>query len=167
MHGKKLIALASALVLVWIWRSVSSVPYVVTDNPNVVMLLEYLCMLGSGFAIWYGYYVYSKTSSILKPKDDLEEKRRFFVDAKRFQNRLVYIACAVDLCAFALTFKDQCAFVCVIALIFCVMGFPSENRFENDFLEPEYDDEEFGSGSEDGSGSGLAGGPDGAAGSGC
>ena len=142
VHWTWLIALTLALIIVWIVRNVLHAN-VLIDNPYVVMTMEYICMFGTGFAIWYGYHTYNNTARILKPKDNLEEKQQHFVAAKRFQNKLIYIAYIVDIIALALTFKEQCAYVSVITAIFCAIGFPTLERFENDFIEPEYDDEQF------------------------
>ena len=142
IHWTWLIALTFSLVIVWILCNVLKGNALI-DNPYVVMTLEYVCMFGTGFAIWYGYHTYKKTSELLKPKDNLEEKQLHFINAKRFQNKLIYIAYIVDILALALTFKEQCAFVSVITAIFCSIGFPTLDRFENDFIEPEYDDEQF------------------------
>jgi uncharacterized integral membrane protein len=141
-HWTWLIALALSLVMVWIVRNVNHFNALI-DNPYAVMTLEYLCMFGTGFAIWYGSHTYTKTARILKPKDNLDEKQHHFIAAKRFQNKLIYIALIVNIIALALTFKEQCAFVSVIAVIFCAIGLPTLDRFENDFIEPKYDDEQF------------------------
>lgn len=141
-HWKWLVLLALALIIVWIARNVSHGNALI-DNPYVVMTLEYICMIGTGFAIWYGYHTYTKTAQLLKPKNDMDEKQEYFVNAKRFQNKLIYIAFVVNILALAVTFKEQCAFTGVITAIFCAIGFPSIDRFENDFIEPIYDDEQF------------------------
>ncbi|MCR5455180.1 MAG: hypothetical protein K6F33_09365 [Bacteroidales bacterium] len=141
-HWIWLIAISAALIVVWFVRNINPSNALI-DNPYIVMALEYVCMLGSGFAIWYGYHTYTKTARILKPKDDLDEKQQYFINTKRFQNKLIYIAYIVNVLALAITFKEQCAFVSVITAIFCAMGFPTLDRFENDFIEPEYDDEQF------------------------
>ncbi len=141
-HWKWLVTLSALLIVVWVIRNTHS-SHALVDNPYAVMAMEYMAMLGTGFAIWYGYHNYSKTANILKPKDDLAEKQEFYIKEKHFQNKLIYIVFAADIVALALTFKEQFAFTSAIAAIFCAIGFPSQERFEADFIEPEYDGEQF------------------------
>lgn len=107
------------------------------------MVLQYISMLATGFCVWYGYYNYDKTASLLREKDSEPEKEENYLKALDFKNVLIYAAWILDIICYLLTSDYQFGLTSVICLLFSLGCLPSYSKFENDFYKPIYLDEEF------------------------
>lgn len=113
------------------------------ENINIGITFQYVALLITGFAIWYGYNTYDKTANILKPKENYDEKLNNFASAKSFQLNLTYIAGLIDVVLFAIFKNELFGIACFCCLIIMAINFPTESRFENDFFETKFLDEEL------------------------
>ncbi|MCQ2253187.1 MAG: hypothetical protein MJZ61_07040 [Bacteroidales bacterium] len=139
-HGIALLAASAIIVALWIYGgNTESTPIIF--QMNVIIIMQYVAMIGTGFCIWYGYNTYQKIADLLKRKDTDEEKQDNYLSAKRFQYKLIYIALAMDMAMQILTYKDQFAFTAVCAIIFGLISMHSISKFETDFYEPIYEED--------------------------
>ncbi len=135
-HWIGVLLLAVALATVWITRGEAK-----SSQTGISVL--YIAMLVSGFAIWYGYNNYDKTAEILKPKSNDEEKEVNYLKATSFQGILIFGAGVLNLLLWIIFGMDQFGYTSAVSLIFMLVLAPSQSKFENDFYEPVYLDEEM------------------------
>ena len=140
-HWKFFSVLTIAYFTIWILKNFKIPNEGIISNSAIVLTLEYIIMIGAGFAIWYGYYTYDKTAQLLKPKDNMDEKQSNYVVAKKFQTKLIFAAYITSILAFAFTSKDQFAFTAFICMLFAAISVPSFTKFKSDFTEMSDDDD--------------------------
>ncbi len=114
------------------------------SSQGLLIALQYVAMLGTGFCIWYGIYNYDKTAELLKEKDIVEEKQVNYLKANNFRNMLIYISLIVDFVLYLLSGANQFVFTALCAVCFAFGAIPSISKFESDFFKEIIIEEEDG-----------------------
>lgn len=137
-HWSQVLILTLIIVALW-FVNTGKEPVNVTAS----IYLMYFAMLATGLGIWYGFNNYDKTAKLLKAKDSDTEKQNNYLSAVKFQNMITVGVCLIDIILWVVCLSAQFGYAAVCALIFLLITAPSQSKFENDFYEPVYLDEEM------------------------
>lgn len=126
----------SAAAVAAMWICDSSIANQDIENMSLYISMQYLSMLATGFGIWYGIHSFDKTASILKEKDDIQEKQDNYLKACKFRFILVLIPIILDTALyFAVQNSMQFCLAATAALVFGIGAIPSQSKFESDFFK--------------------------------